>query len=253
MSGPTKKDKQLIPSMPLMVWSDLWPAAVHPSAKGWTEHLPPGMSVLLDETGEEAAQWMPVLTGHTVPGRGRVQCLGVCSQADTRAYQQQVFWHNPRIPLGSRESTAQQWVDTVQAQWSSTWNEAQWQAHCLGFELQAHLDKPLWHLSTGTLRKLGIAAGLASGARVTVIEEPIAALDSNSIRYLCQALDALGEHMAGDPASPRWVIVAHWEPLTGVTWDEVLVPPSLAQACTQMQLEDQAADCQSAYVQQVLL
>ena len=92
------------------------------------------------------------------------------------------------------------------------------------------MDKPLWHLSTGCLRKLGIATALASGARLTVIEEPIAALDGDSIRYLCQALDTLGESVAEHYDNPRWVLVAHWEPLPSVTWDEVLVAPSLASA-----------------------
>ena len=74
-----------------------------------------------------------------------------------------------------------------------------------------------------------MAAALASGARVTVIEEPVAALDTASIRYLSQALDALGEALASAPKTPRWVIVAHWEPLAGVTWDEGLAPPALAE------------------------
>ncbi len=85
------------------------------------------------------------------------------------------------------------------------WSDEAWQAHCEGFGLEPHLLKPLWHLSTGTLRKLGMAAALASGARVTVIEEPIAALDTASIRYLSQALDALGEALASTPEAPRWM------------------------------------------------
>ena len=42
------------------------------------------------------------------------------------------------------------------------------------FALQTHLSKPLWHLSTGSLRKLGLVAALCSGARLTLIEEPSA-------------------------------------------------------------------------------
>ena len=233
-----------------MVWTDLWPAGVQPGAKGWTEQLPPGVSVLLDETGEEASQWLAVLTGQAVPGRGRVQCLGVCSQTDNLAYQAQVYWHNPHRDLQQRELSAQQWLEGVANYWPA-WSESEWQAHCEGFALAEHLAKPLWHLSTGTLRKLGMAAALASGARVTVIEEPVAALDANSIRYLCQALDTLGECIAAEPTSSRWVIVAHWEPLAGVTWDEVLVPPLLAQVRAQMWPQAQAAPCQDTYVQPV--
>lgn len=212
-----------------MVWTDLWPQTAQPTAHGWSEQLQPGLSVLVDESGEEAPQWLSVLTGQTLPGRGRVQCADLCSQADRTAYAAQVYWHNPRSLLDEREMLAQQWLQATAQRWPK-WNEAAWGQHCEGFDLAAHLSKPLWHLSTGCLRKLGMAAALASGARLTVIEEPVAGLDRSSIDYLSHALDALGEELASAPQSPRWVLVAHWEPLAGVTWDEVLAPPSLAAA-----------------------
>ena len=211
---------------PLMVWADLWPQGIQFPAKGWSEQLQPGICVMVDESGEEAQQWLAVLAGHAVAGRGRVQCAGLCSQADSAAYVAQVYWHHPRAAMHEREMSAQQWVQEVAQRWP-TWSEAAWSRHCQGFGLQEHLSKPLWHLSTGCLRKLGIAAALASGARLTLIEEPVAALDRSSIRYLCQALDALGEELASAPQILRWIMVAHWEPLAGVTWDEVLAPPPL--------------------------
>jgi ABC-type transport system involved in cytochrome c biogenesis ATPase subunit len=230
MSNATHEDIDQVPAG--MVWSDLWPAGFAAIRKGWSEQLRPGISLLLDESGEEATHWLAVLAGHAVPGRGRVQCAGLCSQADSRAYPAQVYWHNPRAQVNLRELSAAQWLEQVAQHWPQ-WSDAAWHSHCVGFELGLHMDKPLWHLSTGCLRKLGIAAALASGARLTLIEEPLAALDSNSIRYLCEALDALGKTLADEPQPPRWIVVAHWEPLAGVTWDEVLAPPALSTAAAE--------------------
>ena len=44
-----------------------------------------------------------------------------------------------------------------------------------------HLDKPLYMLSTGSRRKVWLAAAFASGAPVTLLDEPFAALDAPSI------------------------------------------------------------------------
>lgn len=220
------KHEVIAPQSALMLWDDLWPAGAHSAASGWAEQLRPGLSVLVDATGDEAAQWLAVLSGQALPGQGRVACAGLCSRADNAAYQAQVYRHNPRLPAYGYETLAQQWLQAVAQRWP-TWSDAAWQQHCAGFALAAHMDKPLSHLSTGCLRKLGLAAALASGAPLTVIEEPTGALDSPAIRYLCQALDALGQALAEQPQAPRWVMVSHWEPLAGVTCDEVLAPPAL--------------------------
>lgn len=210
----------------VLAWTDLWPMHVPLPKHGWTEQLPAGVSVLVDETGEETPYWTALLSGHAQPGRGTVYCNGLCSQADRAAYQQQVYWHNPRSDMLAREMSVQQWLREAVLRWPH-WNDAAWSQHSEGFGLTEHLSKPLWHLSTGCLRKLGIATALASEAPLTVIEEPVAALDAQSIHYLCQALDALGDAVAESEHGPRWVLVTHWEPLPGVTWDEVLAAPAL--------------------------
>ena len=65
-----------------------------------------------------------------------------------------------------------------------------------------------------------MTAALASGAELTLIDEPLSGLDTPSIRYLVGALA-----QAATPS--RWLLVAHWEPLPGVPEDRVLMlPPS---------------------------
>ena len=49
------------------------------------------------------------------------------------------------------------------------------------FELTPHLEKPLYMLSTGSKRKVWLAAAFASGAAVTLLDQPFAALDKASV------------------------------------------------------------------------
>ncbi len=59
--------------------------------------------------------------------------------------------------------------------WLCTWQALRWQSIWL---------KPFHALSTGTRRKVCMAAALASGAPLTLIDDPIAGLDKPSVTYL---------------------------------------------------------------------
>jgi ABC-type Mn2+/Zn2+ transport system ATPase subunit len=84
--------------------------------------------------------------------------------------------------------------------------------HVAGFALAEHLAKPFHALSTGTRRKVCMAAALASGAPLTLIDDPIAGLDKPSVTYLAQALNSCADQ------PERAVVVAHHAPLPGVRW-----------------------------------
>lgn len=196
----------------------------HANAPYWSETISPGVSLLLDESGELAAQWLPVLAGQTPPLQGHLCLEGICFPSAAPSYASMVFWRDPREPVPQTAQTAREWMAETAALWPS-WNPTQWQSHAEGFALTAQMDKPLWHLSTGSLRKLWMAAALASGAVLTLIDEPIAGLDQVSIRYLSETLEALTDELATNSAAPRWILVAHWESLPGVTWDEIVAFP----------------------------
>lgn len=49
-------------------------------------------------------------------------------------------------------------------------------------------------LSTGSRRKVGLVAALASGATVTLLDQPFAALDASAIRRLQAFLAQLGQN-----------------------------------------------------------
>ena len=70
---------------------------------------------------------------------------------------------------------------------------ANWQDHACTdlidhLELTEHLVKPLLGLSAGMRRKLRLAAALASGAPLTLLDDPFAALDKRSGRQVMELL-----------------------------------------------------------------
>ncbi|UFS56770.1 hypothetical protein LN050_02650 [Comamonadaceae bacterium M7527] len=58
------------------------------------------------------------------------------------------------------------------------------QALASALDLDAHTNKPLHMLSTGSRRKVGLVCALSAGATITCIKKPFAALDLPSINVL---------------------------------------------------------------------
>lgn len=206
-------------------WQHL-PADVAPDTA-----LPPGVHLLLDEADSAKYRLLPWLAGtQSAPAPALLQCGAW--PAGSSAYQAQVF----AVPLSSYapKQPIAQWLSEQRQRWPH-WSEAAWQQHVAGFALEEHLGKSWWQLSTGTLRKVWQAAALASGAAITLIDEPDAGLDLASIRYLGQALNQLAQQLAQQAAEQpeqssaascaRWVLVAHYASLPGMQWDEVVELP----------------------------
>jgi energy-coupling factor transporter ATP-binding protein EcfA2 len=95
------------------------------------------------------------------------------------------------------------------------WRAADWQALVQGLGLDEHRHKEMFRLSTGGKRKVLLAAALASGAPLTLIDEPEAALDGPSIRHLRQALAAEARRCR---ESGRVIVVANYEAVPDVPW-----------------------------------
>jgi ABC-type multidrug transport system ATPase subunit len=96
---------------------------------------------------------------------------------------------------------------------------AGWNALVDGFDLLPHRLKPLHTLSTGSRRKVGLAAALACGRPLILLDEPGAALDSSSARHLWRALEALARR--GD----QLVVVASADRSLPLDWTNVIELP----------------------------
>lgn len=89
-----------------------------------------------------------------------------------------------------------------------------------GFGLTPHRDKPLYMLSTGSRRKVGLCRTLVNPAPVRLIDQPVAALDPPSIRFLA-------ERVADLAARPgQAVVLADYEPPPGMVIDHTVTLPA---------------------------
>ena len=129
------------------------------------------------------------------------------------AYRQQVFRAGPQSDAVD-QMTLPDYFEDVQRRHPGF--EAQALPFLLdGLALGPHWHKHLYMLSTGTKRKVWLAAAFASGAAVTLLDQPFAALDKVSAGFVTQLLEGAADH-----ASRAWM-VADFEapgsvPLAGI-------------------------------------
>ncbi len=188
--------------------------------QGWSADLYPGVTLLRGDDGSGKTTLLRLLAGDLAAQQGRLVLRGVDGAADPDGYRQQVFWQDPRAHA-LHDITGNAWLATLPARYPA-WSASALAAHVQGWGLAVHLVKPIYQLSSGSQRKLLMAAALASGAALTLIDEPIAGLDRPSTLYLQQALT----NAAQSPSvPPRAIVVAHYEALDGVPLQQVLDLP----------------------------
>lgn len=202
--------------------------------RGWSQDFPAGPSLLLGDEGSGKTTLLRLLAGELTPRSGGLQLVRADALAgagadpvealdasDSAAWRRQVFWHDPNGPWADGDDRVSAWAMAAE-QAHPGWSRAAWQRHVAGFGLAPHLDKTLHQLSTGSRRKVLLAAALASGAPLTLIDEPVAALDRASITYLCQAL---AQHARTPPGEARVLLVAHYDSLGDLPWRRVVPLP----------------------------
>ncbi len=180
----------------------------------WSMGLPAGLALVRGDESSGKTTLLRLLAGELAPRQGRITLQG---QPLADAPREQVFWADARSAHFD-QAVARAWLDSQRPRYPH-WDDAALGAHIEGFALAPHLDKPFFALSTGSRRKVLMAGALASGAALTLIDEPVAGLDKPSIAYLCQAL----ARAAAQPG--RIVLVAHYEALPGAPWQAVVELP----------------------------
>ncbi|MGS0741237.1 ABC transporter ATP-binding protein [Glaciimonas sp. GG7] len=152
----------------------------------WSASIPPGVTFIGGGDGSGKTTLLRLLAGELSAAQGQLQIGDVRLDDDPIAYRQQIFWTDPRSEVLDQISVVDyfkslhlrypQWDDKVLAELIN------------GLALGPHLDKFIYMLSTGSKRKVWMAAAFASGAKVTLLDEPFAALDHASIRFVTQRL-----------------------------------------------------------------
>ena len=173
-----------------------------PLVSGWTTRIGAGVTLLHGDTASGKSTLLRVLAG-ALPATGRLTLAGARLDTEPDTYRRNVFLCEPATdafdPITARACTA-----SLRA-FDAAFDATAWQALVEGFALVPHLDKPLYMLSTGSKRKVWLAAALASGRALTLLDEPTGGLDAASIRCLWNALARLADR------ADRAVIIASAE------------------------------------------
>jgi ABC-type multidrug transport system ATPase subunit len=170
--------------------------------------IPPGVSWVGGGEGRGKSSLLRCLAGDlALPGSSLQIGTAVLATAPA-AYRAQVFWMDPR-------TSAHDPVRGVDFLARTAAHYPAWDAALLAelseaLDLTPHLEKPLYMLSTGSKRKVWLVAALASGAALTLLDEPFAAVDKTSIRCVLEFLQEAATH-----TSRAWV-VADYEAPAGV-------------------------------------
>jgi ABC-type multidrug transport system ATPase subunit len=201
-------------SEPLLVLEQIelrWPHGPMFAALDWC--VPAGAALVQGGPGSGKTTLLRLLAGELPPDRGRISLRG----EPLASLRGQVFWP-PAETVGAEQMPVVVWW-RAQAARHPRWDAAALERHVEGFGLEPHQNKAFFMLSTGTRRKAALAAALASGAPLTLIDEPLAGLDLASARYLAAAIAEAAQQ------PDRVIVVAHDAPLADVPWTAQLALP----------------------------
>ena len=141
--------------------------------------VPAGVSCVCGDEGRGKSTLLRLLAGQLSAPSGSIS-LGASGPAlSTSSLQRLVAWHDAADPARD-----QQPVRGILEQLVPPETQDQLPGLLQGLSLQDHLDKPLYQLSTGSRRKVFIAATLARPCTIALLDQPGTALDAPSVRFL---------------------------------------------------------------------
>ncbi len=175
--------------------------------------LPAGLSVVCGEESCGKTTFLRLLSGDLGAERGSIVLHGTADSA----LAEQVFRTDPRSDAFDAIS-AQTWWNGLPARYPHfNVRLALDLAH--GFALTPHIEKPMYMLSAGSKRKVWLCAAFAAGTALTLIDEPFAALDMASIRFLHGLLEETSSH-----PERAWLLADHTPPEGLVLQKQLLLP-----------------------------
>lgn len=155
--------------------------AGRPLLSNLTFSIGPGLHFVRGGEGRGKTSLLNLLAGRLEPQAGMLHRRAASS----------VFFEDPR-EAADDSVVARAWL-AARRQRFPDWDPGQEAEGVDGFGLREHIDKPLYMLSTGSRRKVGLVGALASGAAVTLLDAPFAALDAASCRRLVEWLGQAAE------------------------------------------------------------
>jgi ABC-2 type transport system ATP-binding protein len=169
---------------------------------GWQANFAPGITWVQGGNGTGKSTLLKLLAGALPPLLGSLRANQVDAHLQPIHYRRQVFWCGPGA-IAFDHLRAPEYFAFLRGLYP-TFDSAQVQAQVSALGLSPFMGARLRELSTGTQRKVWLAAALAVGTPVVLLDEPLNALDAASLRHVLAQL----EHCAADPQR-AWIVASH--------------------------------------------
>jgi len=177
----------------------------HPLFTKFSARISAGVTFIQGGDGRGKTTLMRLLAGALPLASGTLQLKGLSNFDSAQAYRDHVFWIDPRTEAKDA-LTPRAYLESIKGKFSA-FDQQVLDRLIEGLSLSEHIDKALYMLSTGSKRKVWIAAAIASGAELILIDDPFAALDKPSIRFITQLLQD-----ASKETTRAWVISGYEAP-----------------------------------------
>jgi ATPase subunit of ABC transporter with duplicated ATPase domains len=165
----------------------------------------PGVTWLCGANGSGKSTLLKLLAGALEPQSGTRSVSGFDPVLAPLHYRREVFWCGPDA-LAFEHLTGAEYLAFMASLYPRFHSEVL-SKHIHGLGLTSQLGVQLSQLSTGTGRKIWLAAALTVGTAVILLDEPLNALDESSKAYL--------RNQISDQATKTtqcWIIASHEAP-----------------------------------------
>ena len=168
-------------------------------------NIGPGLTLVQGGDGCGKTTLLRLLSGALAAQAGHLTLNGVSLQTSPKPYQSLIFWADPQT-TELESISPNDYFKSLPARYPG-FDESLLMALTQALSLAPHLDKSLYMLSTGCRRKVWLSAAFASGAALTLLDEPLAALDRASINVVMELLEEAAAH-----TRRAWVLASHEAP-----------------------------------------
>jgi ABC-type multidrug transport system ATPase subunit len=171
--------------------------------KQFSANIPAGITFVVGDESSGKSTLLRLFAGDLTPQAGSIAIGNVSQAGDLASYKKHIFWIDPRTSAHDHISP-KDYFD-LQRSFHPAFDERMLLDLMDGLSLNDHVSKEMYKLSAGSKRKVWLAAAFVSGAAVTLLDEPFAALDKASINFLIQRLATFAHD------SDRALIIADYE------------------------------------------
>ena len=212
---PTPQQPATGPAPPLLQVEGLtfsYPS--RPVFDNWSASFAPGLHLVCGDDGCGKTTLLRLLAAELLPQAGVIHRRTQQPGGEGSIQRQTVFRTDPASD-GFNALLPLQWFERLCSQYPD-FDRSRAEEWIDRLFLREHLQKTGYMLSTGSRRKVWLAAALACNAELVLIDQPFAALDAPSIRVVTDLLQQLRG------GGRRIVIVADYEVPAGLHPDQVL-------------------------------